>query len=204
MARVIAANEQALHGLVGFQTDSRLAAHAGFFRRDQEERRWFVLDDGILLRTGLRPGSDGPFGKAAGEQKHEPWGPYGSEYHFSPTPCLHCAPDVVAVAFGSEVHDVKHGHGTLLVDENRAHVVHETFVPYVLQAPARTGTIDTDFGKTPVGWFPVTLDATFTGRLGFFSGNADLTETFDGYRRFNSIDEAVAAFQASGTPPPNS
>lgn len=204
MARVIAVNAQADRGLIGFETDSHLLAHAGIFRRDQEERRWFVLDDGVLTRTGLRPGTDGPFGKDAGEQKHEPWGPYGSEYQFLSRPCQHCAAGVVAVDFESEMRDLKHGHGTLLVDENRARVLHETFVPYVLKAPARTATIETDFGKTPVGWFPLTLTGAFTGRLGLFSGSADLSETYEGYRRFNSLDEAVAAFQTDTSPPPSS
>ncbi len=201
MARVLAANARQQRGLVGYETASHLTAHAGFFRREQEERRWFVLDNGVLEKTGLRPGSDDPFGKAAGEQKHEPWGPYGNEYQFSAVPCQHCAQGLVTLAFASDLHDAKHGHGTLLVDVDHTRVLHESFVPYVLEAPARSASIETDFGATGAGWFPRTLNGNFTGRLGPFTGSADLSETFDGYRHFASMSDAVTALEAPSPPP---
>jgi len=204
MARVIAATAQAQRGLVGFETDSHLDAHAGFFRRDQEERRWFVLSGGIALRTGLRLGSDAPFGKAAEEQKHEPWGAYGNEYHFSAATCGHCAAGTLAIAFESDLHDRLHGHGTLLVEPDRARVVHETFIPYVLPGVARSALIDIEFGTTPVGWLPRSLHGDFSGRMGPFAGSAQLRETFEDYRRFASVDEAVTALGAPSTSPPSS
>jgi len=204
MERVMAATAQAQHGLVGYETDSRLEAHAGFFRRRQEERRWFVIVGGIVEKTGLRPGSDGPFGKAAEEQKHEPWGPYGNEYHFSAAACEHCATRTVAIAFDSGLHDRLHGHGTLLVDTDHARVAHEAFVPYVLPDLARTALIDIDFGATPVGWLPRSLHGDFSGRMGPFTGSAALSETFDGYRRFGSMDEAVTALESGSTSAPSS
>ncbi len=204
MTRVIAATAQAQRGLVGFETDSHLEAHAGFFRREQQERRWFVLSGGVALKTGLRPGSDAPFGKAAEEQKHEPWGAYGNEYHFSTATCDHCVAGTVAITFESDLHDRLHGHGTLLVDPDRARVVHETFIPYVLPGVARSALIDIEFGTTSVGWLPRSLHGDFSGRMGPFSGSAQLRETFEDYRRFASVDEAVTALGAPSTSPPSS
>lgn len=193
MARVIDANRAAVHGVVGFQSDSRLRVGAGFYHRLEQERRWFVLGDGMLVKTGLRPGSDAPFGKPAEQQSHEPWGPYGDEYRFADAPCPRCAAGLVAIAFQSAIHDTQHGSGVLIVDAAHDRVLHETQEPYVLHGDARTGVIDIDFGDTGVGWLPRELRGTFTGNVGPFSGSAHLTQAFAEYRHYPSPEAAASA-----------
>ena len=193
MARVVASNRAAVHGVVGFQSDGRLRVGAGFYHRLQQERRWFVLGDGMLVRTGLRPGSDAPFGKDSEKQSHEPWGPYSDEYRFAEAPCLRCGPGLIGVAFESTIHDTQHSKGVMIVDVDRGRIVHETQEPYVLEGSARTGTIEIEFGDTGVGWQPRELRGTFTGNVGPFSGAASLTEAFQDYRRYPSPEAAVGA-----------
>lgn len=193
MARVIAANRTAVRGVVGFQANSRLRVGAGFYHRLEHERRWFVLGDGVLVKTGLRPGSDAPFGKPAEQQSHEPWGPYGDEYRFAEAPCPHCAAGLVGIRFDSAIHDTQHGSGVLIVDVEGNRVLHEMQEPYVLQGAARTGTIEIDFGDTGVGWLPRELRGTFTGNVGPFSGSAHLIEGFEEYRRYPTTDAAATA-----------
>ena len=193
MTRVIAANKAAVRGVVGFESDSRLKIGAGFYHRSEQERRWFVLGDGMLVKTGLRPGSDAPFGKPAEQQSHEPWGPYGGEYRFADSPCVRCAAGNVAIAFTSVIHDTQHSSGVMIVDVAHERVVHETQAPYVLQGSARTGEIEIDFGDTGVGWLPRELRGTFTGNVGPFNGAAHLTQAFDDYRRYPSPEAAASA-----------
>ena len=193
MARVMSANKAAVRGVVGFESDGRLKIGAGLYHRSEQERRWFVLGDGMLVKTGLRPGSDAPFGKPAEQQSHEPWGPYGSEYRFTDAPCPRCPSGIVAVAFTSEIHDTQHSSGVMFVDAAHDRVVHETQEPYVLQGSARTGEIEIDFGDTGVGWLPRELRGTFTGNVGPFNGAAHLTQAFDDYRRYPTPEAAASA-----------
>ena len=179
--------------MIGYRSEGRLRIAGGLYRHEQTEMRWYVLVAGKLVATGLRQGSGPSFGKDSDRKSHEPWGAYEPEYAFARTACTGCAEGVDAIAFTSAFHDADHGYGVLTVDAARAVVLHERLVPYAFNGPTTTGTIDTDFGETELGWRPRAVHGDFAGRVGPFSGTAHLEDVLHDYRRFPTVEGAIAA-----------
>ena len=196
MRRVTAAALQADRDVVGYRSDGHLRVDAAMYHRASEELRWFVLVDGKLVATGLSSGSGPSFGKEAERQHHEPWGPFASEYTFSHLACPDCAPGTESIAFSSTLHDADHASGVLTIDDARAVVLHERRVPYAFGTAGTTGTIDVDYGATELGWRAKTLHGDFHGNVGPFGGTARIDTIFDGYRRFPTVESAIAALSS--------
>jgi hypothetical protein len=193
MRRVAAASSEIDRGIVGYHSDSELHVDAGPYHHTSTESRWFVLRDGKLVATGLRASSGPSFGKGEERQSHEPWGPYVFEYAFARAPCPECAPGTDAIAFSSAIHDADHGSGVLIVDRARAIVLHEHQVPYDFGGLAKSGTIDVTFGETELGWRPRTVVGDFQGSVGPFNANAHLEDTLHDYKRYPTVESAIAA-----------
>jgi hypothetical protein len=193
MHRVAAAASEVDRAIVGYHADSVLHVDAGPYHHTSTESRWFVLENGKLVATGLRADSGPSLGKGEERQSHEPWGPYASEYTFERAPCPECAPGTEAIAFSSTIHDAQHGSGTLIVDSARAVVLREHQAPYDFGGTAKSGTIDVDFGETDLGWRPRTLVGDFLGNVGPFNANAHLEDTLRDYKRYPTVESAIAA-----------
>jgi hypothetical protein len=193
MHRVAAAASEVDRAIVGYHSDSTLHVDAGPYHHTSTESRWFVLEDGKLVATGLRANSGPSLGKGEEHPSHEPWGPYVSEYTFARAPCAACAPGTVAIAFSSDMHDAQHGSGTLIVDLARAVVLRETQAPYDFGGMAKSGTIDVDFGESDIGWRPRAVVGNFQGNVGPFNANAHLEDSLRDYKRYPTVESAIAA-----------
>jgi hypothetical protein len=196
MRRVAAAASEADRAIVGYHSDSELHVDAGPYHHTSAESRWFVLQDGKLVATGLRANSGPSLGKGEERQSHEPWGPYVSEYTFARAACPECAPGTEAIAFSSAIHDAEHGSGVLIVDPVRAVVLREHQAPYDFAGMAKSGTLDVTFGETELGWQPRSVVGDFQGNVGPFNANAHLEDTLHDYKRYPTVESAIAALSS--------
>jgi hypothetical protein len=193
MRRVAAASSDVDRAIVGYHSDSELHVDAGPYHHTSTESRWFVLQDGKLVATGLRANSGPSLGKGEERQSHEPWGAYVSEYTFERAACPECVPGTEAISFSSAIHDADHGSGVLIVDTARAVVLREHQAPYDFGGMAKSGSIDVTFGETELGWRPRAVVGDFQGNVGPFNANAHLEDTLHDYKRYPTVESAIAA-----------
>lgn len=123
------------------------------------------------------------------------------EYRFSRAPCdPSCAAGDTAVTFAAMLADVNHGDGRLIIDRD-GHVREMVYAPKVMpsfgKVKARDAVISTERAAVLPGfWGTVVTTAKFSGRYGFITGAATQTTRFAHYRRFRTVEAAVAALNS--------
>lgn len=126
-----------------------------------------------------------------------------SEYHFTRAACdALCLEGDTAVSFTSDIQDVNHGDGRMIIDRD-GHVRRMEYAPKVKPAfgrvHAREAQVSIERAAVLPGfWATVKIESRFSGRYGFISGSAKQTTQYERYRRFRTDDAALAALQ-SGT-----
>ena len=189
MQRVDAVYARETQGVIAFRSHSSLRSSARIVQPDRVGDAHIVLLDGRVARIRGAAANDPAATESAAHQPYD--GRYGSEYRLSPAPCADCTAGTVAIAYDALSHDALHAHGIVVIDTGTARVVRTTTIPYVVPAPARSGSLATTWGPTPAGWLPLSTTGTFSGRVGPFSGHATLTQTFDEYIRYANLAAAL-------------
>jgi hypothetical protein len=119
---------------------------------------------------------------------------FSDDYRFEAVSCDGCSSGEDAFAFTSSVHDVQHGHGTVVIDSASAHVVR---VEYTLEQPPEHASsasgVETYGEPMPGLWTCVRVAETYHGRLGLIGGAATMTYTLDRFRRFSQLASGLAA-----------
>ena len=124
-----------------------------------------------------------------------------AEYRFTREACdAACLQGETTVAFAGLVPDVNHGDGRLLIDRD-GHVRRMVYVPKVMpsfgRVKARDAVVTVERGPVLPGyWGTLKSTAAYRGRYGFITGSATQTARFDHYRRYRSVDTAVAALNS--------
>jgi hypothetical protein len=186
--RVGAAFAEESRGVIGFRSHAVVRTSPHFIRSDQIDDAWIVDVDGRAVRVR---GGDATGPAATAAAVHQPYDArYAGEYRYALAPCIGCAAGSVAVAYDTDAHDAAHGRGVIVIEERTARVLRLTAEPYVVPRPASSGMVTTTWGPTPVGWFPVSTDGTFSGHVGPFGGHATLTQQYSGYRRYPDVATA--------------
>jgi hypothetical protein len=122
------------------------------------------------------------------------------EYRFSyaQMPCTACPEGSVLIAFVSRVRDDGHGDGTMTIDAATNHVMRLDFHPSVLPARADSGAIVMRFGQVlPDLWDVVETTQHYTGHFLFMHGGADVDQIYNGYQRFPTLADGLAALAAA-------
>lgn len=189
--RAAALFASASRGVIAFRSHAVVRTSPHFARPDQTDDAVIVDLDGHA--TSVR-GRDAAGPSATEAAIHQPYDVrYLGEYRYAPAPCTGCVPGSIAIAYDTDVHDAAHGRGVMVLDERTARVLRVTAQPFVVPRPATTGTITTTWGTTAAGWFPVSAEGTFSGRIGPFGGHATLTQAFTAYKRYPDVASAERA-----------
>lgn len=123
------------------------------------------------------------------------------EYRFNRAPCeASCLAGDTTVTFAAVVSDINHGDGRLVIDRD-GHVRQMVYAPKVMPTFGRVKAHDAVISieraaVLPGYWATVRTTAKYSGRYGFITGAATQTTRFDHYRRFRSVDAAVAALNS--------
>lgn len=123
------------------------------------------------------------------------------EYRFSRTPCdSTCLEGDVTLAFAALSEDARHGDGRLVIDRD-GHVRRMTYTPKVMPSFGKVRARDAVItvvraAVLPGYWATTRMESKYTGRFGIITGGAIQTSRFDHYRRFRTVDAAVAALNS--------
>ncbi|MFN3431939.1 MAG: hypothetical protein ACK46X_18565, partial [Candidatus Sericytochromatia bacterium] len=99
----------------------------------------------------------------------------------------------VAIAFTSLKKTEKHGSGVLVVTAE-GRVKRVRYTPSVLPARVSEGDITVERGEVAPGqWGPLRMTLAFKGGLGPLSGSFTMAQRYEKFRRFPSIEAALAA-----------
>lgn len=209
------------HGIIGYEISWDTEANGGPFHQRFHYLNAYVFDGERLL--GARALEKVDNGHHAGQseldaetkriaQNEHAGGagfavPFDSrhfgEYHFTRTTCdALCLDGDTIVAFASDIQDVNHGDGRMVIDRD-GHVRRMEYVPKVKPAFGRVHAKDAlvaieRAAVLPGFWATVKIESRFSGRMGFITGSATQTTQYEHYRRFRTDDAALAALQ-SGT-----
>jgi hypothetical protein len=205
-----------MQGVIAYlvRTESRLQAPV--VNRDVRSVMWVVLKDGTPTRAKvLRLFRDGKPNEAERRKLEErtnanfragkslmaaPYDAgYQDDYTFSAASSVGCAPGERAIAFTSAKQDEQHGVGTLVLTPD-GHVKRVRFTPNALPEHVKAGEVVLERGPVlpPAGqlpglWSNRTLSMDYQGNVGPVSGGFKLRQRLEGYKRFSSVDAAVAA-----------
>jgi hypothetical protein len=181
----------ATRGVIAVRSTSDLQIIAPVFRKTIHAEAWFVFRDGDFAQGSQAPDPRQP-------PLHEPYREaYLSEYTYALAPCRSCAPNEIAIHFSGIAHDVAHGYGSLVVDRITNRIVSSSETPYKLPWPTRSGSLDATWGDVAGAWLPIGIRGSFVGRIGPFVGHAEYRQGLSGYRRYDTVDDAVHALKTS-------
>ncbi len=179
----------ATHGVLAVRSTSDLEIIAPVFRKNIHADAWFVFRDGNFAQGSEPPDPRQP-------PLHEPYrDAYLGEYTYSLAPCRSCSPNEVAIHFTGIAHDVAHAFGSLVVDRTTGRIVSSSETPYKLPWPTRSGSLDATWGDVAGTWLPTGVRGSFIGRIGPFVGHAEYRQGLSGYRRYDTVDDAVNALK---------
>jgi hypothetical protein len=199
-----------MQGVIAYmvRTESRLQAPV--VNRDVRSVMWVVLRDGTPMRAKvLRLFRDGKPNEAERRKLEErtnanfragkslmaaPYDAgYQDDYTFSEASAKGLAPGERAIAFTSDKQDEQHGAGRLVLTPD-GHVKRMRFTPNVLPEHVKTGEVAMERGPVMPGlWSNRTLAMDYQGSVGPVSGGFKLRQRMEGYKRFSSVDAALAA-----------
>lgn len=210
MQRASALYVQDTKGVMGYMNLADTQLRSNLFNKDGSSRTWVVAKDGHPARARvLEVIQDGKPDEAE-RQKTEartdeafrqgtnhfaaPYEP-GSmgDYTVAWAPKEPRGPGEVAIAFTSLKKDERHGSGVLIVTKE-GRVKRLRYTPSVLPARVSHGEVTVERGEVAPGmWGPVRMSLTFKGTTGPMSGVFTLNQRYEKFRRFNSIEAALAA-----------
>lgn len=205
-----------MQGVVAYmvRTESRLQATV--VDRDVRSVMWVVLKDGTPARAKvLRLFRDGRANEAERRKLEDrtnanfragkglvsaPYDAgYQDDYTFSEASAKGLAPGERAIAFTSAKQDEQHGAGLLVLTPD-GHVKRMRFTPNVLPEHVKTGEVTMErgpvlapAGQVPGLWSNRSLSMDYQGNVGPVSGGFKLRQRLEGYKRFSSVDAALAA-----------
>lgn len=198
-------------GVLGFLqlTDSKL--RSSIFNQGTHTESWVVNKDGVPQQMKvLRMLHDGKPAKESELRDQErmlnegykqgkgylklPFDPrHMDTYTFTDGgPCVDCVPGARLVRFKSARKDEQHGSGMMRIDATY-HVTHFDFKPNQLPENANEGYMT--FVRTEVvpGTYAIrSLTGDFKGNVAFMRGSLTLEQSNERYRRFKSVEEAIA------------
>jgi hypothetical protein len=210
MKRVTEVYAREVKGVTACETVTTSKIRATMYKLDSRSRMWVVSQDGQpvrarvleLIKDGrpdeaerkkLEQRTDGAFRK--GENRFKaPYDPrHLKDYHFEPAPNEKCAVGEVAIAFTSPLKDEQHGAGVLVTTTN-GHVKRLRYSPNVLPKNVTSGVVRLELGPVTSGhWRARRMTLDYKGAMGPMSGSFELVQRFENYRKFASVEAALAA-----------
>jgi hypothetical protein len=199
-----------MQGVVAYMARMESRVQAPVVNRDVRSVMWVVLKDGTPTRAKvLRLFRDGKPNEADRRKLEERTNanfragkglvsaPYDAgcqdDYAFTDAPAKDLAPGERAIAFTSDRQDEHHGAGTLVLTAD-GHVKRMRFTPNVLPEHVKTGEVTMERGPVMPGlWSNRTLALDYRGSVGPIGGGFKLRQRMEGYKRFSSVDAALAA-----------
>lgn len=193
---------KASRGVVAFRMHRMFDVHAGPSSRHDDLVLEAVYDDGSLASVHILSDTIGgktqtPQQIASAEQQwihpkpgdafHPPYDPrYFGEYHYGPIAPGH-------VSFAAAVNDAGHGTGSYTYNSSED-VTAYTYAPAVMPQYATSGTVNGTRRKVLPGYWAVTQETQqFAGRYALWKGGATVQYTMSEFRRYPSVQAAVAA-----------
>lgn len=193
---------QTSRGVVAFRMHRVFDVHAGPSSRHDDLVLGGVFNNGRLVSVHILSDTIGgktqtPQQIATAEQQwihpkpgdafHQPYDPrYFGEYHFGPI-----APD--HVSFAAAVTDAGHGTGSFAYNSSED-VTAYTYSPAVMPQYATSGTVNGKRRKVLPGYWAVVQETQqFAGRYALWKGGASVQYTMSEFRRYPSVQAAVAA-----------
>jgi|SRR5947209_657323 len=220
-ARAVAVRAAALldadrHGVIATVTDASESIEAPIYHQQSRSRFWVVSENGVAEAAGylleeengkLKPHDELVKDSAAYDatvKKHTLTlhsalrAEFQSEYRYADAPCDGCADGERAIRYESDKRDAAHTNGTIVVDAS-GHVVRTITQPYVYpQFINDGGDFTTRYGVVLDGKrLPVATIGAYHGHRGPMKGSENFEQRFS-YKRFASVDEAVAATKLPG------
>ncbi len=215
-ARAAALLEADRRGVIAMTTESTGRIEAPIYHQTTHARYWSVSENGVAAAAGYllieengKAMSHDELAKESAQsdaavKKHANAGhsalrtEYQSEYRFTDAPCEGCAEGERAVRYETDKHDAAHTGGTIVVDAS-GHIVRTISHPYVFPKYANDGgEFTTRYGSVLDGKrLPVETKGTYYGHRGPMKGTDSFEQRFS-YKRFASVEEAVAASKLPG------
>lgn len=215
-ARAAALLEADRRGVIATISDTTQKIEAPVYHQVTHSRYWLVSENGVPAAAGYlaiefdgkaqsrdevakdSARSDAAVKKHANPSHSVLRAEYQSEYRFADATCEGCAEGERAVQYDTDKHDAAHTHGMIVVDAG-GHVARTISHPYVFPKYVNDGgEFTTRYGLVLDGKrLPVETTGAYFGHRGPIKG----TDTFEErltYKRFASVDEAVAATRLPG------
>lgn len=117
---------------------------------------------------------------------------YMDAYTFKLESCSDCAPGATAIRFTSAIKDDQHGTGTMILDD-AMRVREVRYSPNAYPPNVTTGVLSLvrdEVGKGMVGVRNIKVD--YQGAMGPLKGSFVMDLRNEGFRRYASVDEAIA------------
>lgn len=210
MKRATALYVQDTQGVMGYMNVADTQLRSNLFNKNGSSRTWVVAKDGRPARARvLEVITDGKPDETE-RQKTEartdeafrkgtnhfaaPYEPGSTDdYTLAWAPKEPHGPGEVAIAFTSLKKDERHGSGVLVVTKE-GRVKRLRYTPSVLPARVTHGEVSIERGEVAPGmWGPVRMSLTFKGSAGPMSGTFTLNQRYEKFRRFSSLEAALAA-----------
>lgn len=117
---------------------------------------------------------------------------YLADYSFSLEDCASCPPGAIAIRFTSAIQDEQHGKGLMILDAQRR-VREVRYSPNVYPPNVTRGEITLTRDEVTKGMSGLTgLKVDYHGAMGPIKGSFVMTQRNSGFRRFASVEEALA------------
>ena len=210
MRQAAAVYAREMQGVVAYMVHSESRVRAPMIRQDSRSIMWVAVQNGTPMRARvLRLFREGKPNDAERRKLEErtnagfkrgrtlfdaPYdGSFTADYAFSLAEGERCGPGELAIAFSSAKRDEHHGTGALVLT-GEGHVKRMRFRPNVYPQHVTEGEVLLERGPVlPDLWSTRSLTVRYRGGVGPVKGSFDLKQRFEQYRRFTSVDAAMAA-----------
>ncbi len=208
-----------VRGVIGFRalTDSQISAP--MLNQTIRSEAFMVLKDGIPVKMVMeRLVTNGKEASREQVQKQEAQtnatfkegkgffkAPYDARYlesyRFELEDCADCAPGFTAIRFSSSVKDDQHGEGVMILDD--AQRVREVrYTPNAYPPNVTQGKLLLKRDEVGKGMFGVShLNMEYQGAMGPLKGSFVMDQRNEGFRRYSSLEEALAQVQSQASKP---
>ena len=220
-AQAVAARAAALldadrHGVIATTTEASERIEAPIYHQQSHSRYWVVSENGVAAAAGYlleeengkaKPHDDLVKDSASFDSRVKKHtisarsvlrAEFQSEYRFADAACDGCADGERAIHFESDKHDAAHTSGTIVIAAT-GHVVRTISRPYVYPNYVNDGgDFTTRYAVVLDGKrLPVESIGAYHGHRGPMKGTDTFEQRFS-YKRFASVDEAVAGTRLPG------
>lgn len=213
VARAADAYARDVAGVLLYRTklESRIASPV--FNRHSTMEAWGVMKDGVPVRTRIvslrNDGKDVSKDEMAKQEAKTNASYQEGKVHLKPPYDRRYMKDyafnvdadkeasgMVQVTFTSAIADEQHGSGSFTLDGDYR-VRRLQFKPNVFPKNVDKGAFSLERRDVGGGIFGLhRLELSYQGSLGFLKGGMDLTQVYQDYSRFKSLDEALSSLSA--------